>query len=345
MHENLSQNPFVSFCVSTYKRGEILKNTLKSIKLQTFTDFEVIISDNDPDGSGREFVESLNDKRFKYFNNGKNLGMKPSFNKSLDRSTGDFIVMIADDDPVYPDMLETLVGLRNDYPGYGMYMGGCDWFCIDKEVAKMYKLKVGTNSYISSEYDLNFVKAFPTSDFIASLFTFKIFPHYLWSTCIVKKDILIGMGGVPDYGTAFLGDYAYMSIAATGKGCVIINKSLGCQTIHKENFGRNQNDQLPLLLTNFPNYLEMKLSYLKEWPEIKKDVMRFLGIWVTGHLAFLYHYNKKNNLPDNGFAIAERDVLKNDIAKKFRFKYLLKKRFPFFHDAIVIAKMKVAGKV
>jgi glycosyltransferase involved in cell wall biosynthesis len=340
MHENINQGPFVSFCVSTYKRGEILKSTLKSIKLQTFTDFEVVISDNDPDGSGREVVESLNDKRFKYFNNGKNLGMKPSFNKSLERSSGEFIVMIADDDPVYPDMLETLVDLKNNYPGYGMYMGGCDWFCMDKEVAKLYKLKVGTNSYISSEHDLNFVKAFSTGDFIRSLFTFKIFPHYLWSTCIVKRDILTGMGGVPDYGTPFLGDYAYMSIAATDGGCVIINKSLGCQTIHKENFGRNQNDQLPLLLTNFPKYLDAKFSYLKDWPEVKKDVLKFLGIWITGHLAFLYQYYKKNNLPDNGFSVAEREVLKNDIVKRFRLKYFLKKRFPSVHDVIVKAKMK-----
>jgi glycosyltransferase involved in cell wall biosynthesis len=279
-----------------------LKNTLESIKLQTYGNYEVIISDNDPEGSGRHFVESLGDDRFKYFNNGVNLGMKPSFNKSLERSSGEFIVMIADDDPVYPNMLQTLISLKESYPGFGMYMGGCDWFCADKEVAKLYKLRVGTNSCISNEHDLNHVQVFSTADFIKNLFSFGIFSHFLWSTCMVKRKVLIEKGGIPDYGTPFLGDYAYMSIASTDNGCVVINCSLGCQTLHKENFGRNQNDQLPVLARNFPRYLEEKLSYLKEWPEIRKIISRFFGIWITGHMAFLYHYYKKNGIEDNGLS-------------------------------------------
>ena len=59
--------------------------------------------------------------------------MKPSFNKSIERSSGDFIVMIADDDPVYFDMLETLINLYIKFPLKGMYMGGCDWFCLLKK--------------------------------------------------------------------------------------------------------------------------------------------------------------------------------------------------------------------
>jgi glycosyltransferase involved in cell wall biosynthesis len=344
MKENMDSAPFISFCFSTYKRGEILRNTLESIRRQTYVNYEVIVSDNDPEGSGKSFVESIRDDRFKYFNNGKNLGMKPSFNKSLERSSGEYIVMIADDDPVYPDMLETLVKLKSNYPGYGMYMGGCDWFCEDMEVAKLYKLRVGTNSCISSEHDLNFIQEFSTPEFIKTLFSFGIFSHFLWSTCMIKKEVLANMGGIPDYGTPFLGDFAFMSIASTDKGCVVINKSLGCQTIHKENFGRNQNDHLPLLAKNFPAYLDNKLSYLKEWPDIRKIMLRFFSLWITGHMAFLHHYYKKQNLPDNGLYEAEKEVFKNDFIKKFRIKYFLKKRFPVVHDMIVKIKKFIIGK-
>src|SRR3954467_8136038 len=131
--------PFVSFCFTTYKRQEFLKSTLTTVAVQTFTDLEVIVSDNDPEQSGRAVVEGMNDPRFKYFPNETNLGMKKSFNKSLERSSGRFIVMIADDDPVYPDMLETLAKLSKDYPDYGMYMGGSDWFCTNPKVAALYK--------------------------------------------------------------------------------------------------------------------------------------------------------------------------------------------------------------
>jgi len=342
MPENTSTGPLISFCFTTFRRGAILKSTLDSIKLQGYANYEVIVSDNDPEGSGRAFVEAMEDPRFKYFCNGQNLGMKPSFNKSLERSLGEYIVMIADDDPVYPDMLQTLISLKEKYPGYGMYMGGCDWFCADKDVAKQYKLDVGTNSCISNDHDLNFVQIFTTPDFIKNLFTFRIFSHFLWSTCMVKRDILIKLGGIPDYGTPFLGDYAYMSVSST-EGCVVLNRSLGCQTIHKENFGRNQNEQLPVLTRNFPAYLEDKLSYLKEWPEIKQLMERFFGLWITGHMAFLYHYYKKNGLDNSSLLQAEKEVFQMDFVKKYKIKYVLKKKAPKLHDLIVKIKKTIRG--
>ena len=342
MTDSNTQCPFVSFCFTTFKRGEVLRSTLLSVQRQTFTDFEVIVSDNDPEGSGRPFVESLNDSRFKYFPNGANLGMKPSFNKSLERSSGKFIVMIADDDPVYPDMLEVLVGLANNYPGYGMYMGGCDWFCTDKQVARMNNLKVGTNSCISNEHDLNYVKEFSTPEFITTLFQFGFFTHYLWSTGMVERELLVKMGGVPDYGTPFLGDFAYMSVASAKKGCVLINKALGCQTMHKENFGRNQDEQLPVLAKKFPAYLEEKLSGIDKWPQVKKVIEHFLGLWLVGHMAFLYKYKTTNKIDYSSLIETENEVFQNDFMKKYKLKYFLKKKFPTIHNTAVKFKRAIS---
>jgi glycosyltransferase involved in cell wall biosynthesis len=331
--------PFVSFCFTTYKRHDHLLSTLESIRKQSFTDFEVVVSDNDPEQTGKAVVEGFKDPRFKYFPNPENLGMKKSFNKSLERSSGAYIVMIADDDPVYPDMLQTLVDLKNKYPGYGMYLGGCDWFCTHHEVAKLYGMKVGTNTCLSNDHDLNYTEAFEPGDFVKHLFTFKIFPHYLWSTGMVKRDILIERGGVPDYGTPFLGDYAYMSIMGSHSGCVIINRSLGCQTLHNENFGRNQNEQLIIAAKNFPEYLASKMSYLKEWPVINQYVQNFVGVWIVSHLAFLHKY-----AVDKGatLAKAEKEIFALDFMKQFKLKYFIKRRFPVLHDQLVTVKKKMS---
>lgn len=334
----MNGKPFASFCFSTYNRPDYLRDTLKSIMAQGFTDFEVIVSDNDINESGRVVVESFQDPRFKYFPNGENLGMKRSFNMSLSRSTGQYIVMIADDDPVYPFMLESLHALSLEYPGYGMYMGGCDWFCTIKDVGKLYGFKVGTNTCLSSEHDLNYKNAYTPSEFLKAIFTFGIFPHYLWSTAIVKREILETAGGVPEYGTPFLGDYAYMStIGATG-GCVILNRSLGCQTLHNENFGRKQNEQLPVAARNFPAYIESKASHLPEWPAIQPLVMRFTAMWLVSHLSFLYTYNKKTNGDMQSLREAANAVFAISYMKKYRFKYFLKTRMPFLHDILVKLK-------
>jgi glycosyltransferase involved in cell wall biosynthesis len=47
------ERPKVSFCFTTFKRFDYLQKTLESVKNQTFSDFEVIVSDNDPEQRGR----------------------------------------------------------------------------------------------------------------------------------------------------------------------------------------------------------------------------------------------------------------------------------------------------
>ena len=332
-----TRSPFVSFCFTTYKRHDHLLSTLESIRKQSFTDFEVIVSDNDPEESGKTVVEGFDDPKFKYFPNKQNLGMKKSFNKSLERSSGEYIVMIADDDPVYPDMLETLVNLQNKYPGYGMYLGGCDWFCTHHKVGNLYGIPVGTSTCLSNNHDLNYTEAFEPEQFVQNLFRFKMFRHYLWSTGMVKREILIERGGVPDYGTPFLGDYAYISIMGAHSGCVIINKSLGCQTLHNENFGRNQNEQLITVAKNFPGYLASKLSGLNGWPAINQLVHNFVGIWLVSHMAFLHRYAEDK---DQSLAKAEREIFEIDFMRKYKLKYFLKRRFPVLHDQFVTLKQK-----
>ena len=334
------EKPWVSFCLSTYKRGDILKNTLQSIKRQNFDKYEVIVSDNDIGESGKLAVEQMNDTRFKYFANSENLGMIRSFNQSIKRAGAEYIVMMADDDPVYFDMIVTLKDLVKQYPGYGMYMGGCDWFCTDAKMADMYKLNVGTNSYLSNDHDINFVKPYSADEFVLDFFSFKIFPHYLWSTSIVRKSILVEKGGVPDYGTPFLGDYAYLPIMASHSGCVTINKSLGCQALHAENFGRNQNEQIITAANNYPKYVGERLNHLSSWSVIEKRMLNFTGLWVVTHLSFLYKYFK--GLEERkSFNEVERKIFKLGFMKKYKIKYFLKTHSPFLHDQIVSLKKKL----
>ncbi len=331
--------PKASFCLTTFKRNNYLKLTLQSIQRQTFEDFEVIVSDNDPEQSGKSVTESF-DCRFKYFSNNENLGMKKSFNKSLERSSGDFIVMIADDDPVYSDMLETLINLSEKYPGYGMYLGGCNWFCTEPDLADFYNCKVGVNSCLAHKSHEH-IDTFTANDFLLNFFNFQIFPNYLWSTAIVKRQVLVDKGGVPDYGTAFLGDYAYMSVVASHSGCVVINKALGHQTLHKENFGRNQNEQLLILAHSFTNYVSKRLNHLKDWQIIEQRMQHFVAVWLVRHLGFLKAYSIASCDNEN---IADLNRIEKKIftsfLKKYKLKYYLLTRFPKIHNLAVQLKAK-----
>lgn len=336
--------PLVSFCLTTYKRKDYLNSTLDSIARQTYGNFEVVVSDNDPEGSAREVVEGRGDVRFRYFANGVNLGMKKSFNQSLNRSTGEYIVMIADDDPVYPEMLATLLRLAGQYPGYGMYLGGSNWFCTDPRVAQLYKLKVGINSFLADE-PVGTVRAYSPSEFLPRFFSRGIFSSYLWSTAIVRREVLLKMGGVPDYGTPFLGDYAYLSVMAADSGCVVINEALGHQTVHLQNFGRDQNEQIRTAAINFPAYVSAKWAYLPDHAAIDGEMNHFVAMWVVAHVSFLHNYNrifKSGNTEE--IRKLEKDVFSVPLMKKYHLKYWLKVNMPRLHNGIVLLKSKLIKK-
>jgi len=337
--------PKFSFCMTTYKRPSLLRSTLQTILAQTITDFEIIVSDNDPERSAEPVIQQIGDSRIKYFANPENLGMIRSFNRSIENSSGAFIAMITDDDPVYPDMLETLSGLIDQYPDHGFYLAGCNWFCTDPDLADFYNCKVGVNSCLAKR-PIDEIQAYDSVSFLKNFFNFNIFPNYLWSTAVVKRDILMKMGGVPDYDTPFLGDYAYIGVAGGDSGCVTINKALGHQTLHKQNFGRAQNEQLVILGPRFMDYVSSKLSHLQDWKMIKKDMEHFVAVWIVRHVAFLkaysIHKGDKENLTE--LKSCEKRIFALPFMRPYRAKYFLLTQFPALHDSIVKWKRKAKRK-
>ena len=48
---------FISICIPTYKSGTKLERLLDSIKIQTFSDYEVVVSDDSPDDSMKKIID------------------------------------------------------------------------------------------------------------------------------------------------------------------------------------------------------------------------------------------------------------------------------------------------
>ena len=335
--------PWVSFCMSTFKRPDFLQKQIQSLLMQTFNDFEIIISDNDPQGSGKKIVDLFNDSRIKYAVNEVNLGMVKSFNKSLSRSTGDFIVMITDDDPVYPDMLETLHDLTLKHPGYGVYQGGCETLCYSIFSANVMRSKVGINSCLSSEMNYNDVRVFNAVDFPHIFFKGKLGALMLWSVAIVKREIAIENGGMPDYGTEFFTDHAYIVANGSKKGVVYLNRALGHQAIHGENFGFNQlknMDKFIAVPENFTKWLESKLKDREDWKSLKNEMYNFTGRAIVEFSLFIRKSLKASNFPSEDFSKAKKIVFAYSYIRKWKFKYFLLSEFPATFNYLLQLKQK-----
>ncbi|MBK9640615.1 MAG: glycosyltransferase family 2 protein [Saprospiraceae bacterium] len=100
-------NPKFSIVYPTKDRPDYLYYCLKSAKLQTFENFEVIISDNSQYQSAKPvYSEFLNDTRFKYFWTGGHLAMADNFSFAIKLAKGDYVTVLTDKVTLLPSALE-----------------------------------------------------------------------------------------------------------------------------------------------------------------------------------------------------------------------------------------------
>jgi glycosyltransferase involved in cell wall biosynthesis len=93
--------PLVTVGIPTYNRPEGLERTLACMVKQTYSNLEIIISDNC--STKPEVLEVIRryagiDKRITYYVQEKNLSIVPNFQFLLDKATGDYFMWAADDD-------------------------------------------------------------------------------------------------------------------------------------------------------------------------------------------------------------------------------------------------------
>jgi glycosyltransferase involved in cell wall biosynthesis len=100
--------PLVSVCVPTFRRPVELEQAITSILEQSYSNFEVVVSDDS--GDQEEVVRRLDDHRIRYFKNEPHAGMGGNFNLSLDRARGELIGFLHDDDRWLPQFLDRVVG-------------------------------------------------------------------------------------------------------------------------------------------------------------------------------------------------------------------------------------------
>jgi glycosyltransferase involved in cell wall biosynthesis len=134
----------VSVIIPTYNRAEFLRSAIKSALRQTFTDFEIIVSDDKSTDHTREVVRSFKDRRIKYLLNEGNKGPSATRNTAILASKGEYIAFLDDDDEWLPDKLQRQVEILDKSQANicGVYSNR---LIIDKTTGKVISDNPGTD--------------------------------------------------------------------------------------------------------------------------------------------------------------------------------------------------------
>lgn len=109
--------PKVSICIPAYNNAAEVKRLLESIRMQTFRDLEIILTDDSINEEIARLVQSYRQEDIRYIHNEKPLGHIFNWNKSLSEAQGEYIkIMFSDDWFTTADSLEKMVLLLEKTP-------------------------------------------------------------------------------------------------------------------------------------------------------------------------------------------------------------------------------------
>lgn len=99
-------NSTVSIIMPTYNSEKYVGIAIQSILLQSYTDFELIISDDASTDNTKEIIKSFKDKRITFLENRKNKGISENRNLCLFLAKGKYIAVMDNDDISLPNRIE-----------------------------------------------------------------------------------------------------------------------------------------------------------------------------------------------------------------------------------------------
>ncbi len=115
-----------SVLLPTRNGEKYLKSCIESVLSQDYKDMELIVFDNANTDNTAEVVNSFSsDKRLKYFRTDSVVSVTDNWNNALKKSSGDYVLMMGDDDFLLPGYFDTLDQTikENNFPDGISYFG------------------------------------------------------------------------------------------------------------------------------------------------------------------------------------------------------------------------------
>lgn len=101
----------LSILLPTRNGMPLLAHAARTVLAEPDADVELVVSDNNSDGAVARFVEQLNDPRVVYSRSDRTLSVTESWNRALALMSGDYFLMLGDDDGLVPGAVTKLRGL------------------------------------------------------------------------------------------------------------------------------------------------------------------------------------------------------------------------------------------
>jgi len=116
----MNNAPLVSVCIPVYNAEPFLEETLRSVVAQTYSNWEMVITEEGSNDGSREtidrFIRETGDPRIKLHVNETRLGVAGNWNRGLSLAQGKYVKILCADDTLEPTCLEKQVAMLEAHP-------------------------------------------------------------------------------------------------------------------------------------------------------------------------------------------------------------------------------------
>lgn len=120
----MGHRPRITIGIPTRNRAQILRRTIENVLEQSFTDFELFVSDNASTDDTAAVVDAIDDPRVHLAPLEQNIGLYPNFTRTLQLGTAPLAMTMPDDGPMLPGNLARKVAYMDQHPDVDMVHSG-----------------------------------------------------------------------------------------------------------------------------------------------------------------------------------------------------------------------------
>lgn len=121
---NTTKEPLVTIGIPCYNVGKFISLSIKSVLMQTYTNFELIITDDGSTDNTVEEIRKFKDPRIKIIVDGENHGISYRLNQQIDMAKGDIFIRMDGDDIMFPNRVEKQVKYLQEHPNVDVVGAG-----------------------------------------------------------------------------------------------------------------------------------------------------------------------------------------------------------------------------
>lgn len=208
--------------ILTHNRPEYILNSIKSVLNQTYSNIELIVSDNSTDNKTKELLSKSTFKKKIIYNKRETiLGPIEHLNYILKEVTSSYFMIFHDDDKMYENMVEklyhTIISSKN------IVAVGANAYLEYSEKITTKKMLKTSEGYLLLKNNIEVAKQYLIRNGIAP------FPSYLY-----KKEVARKLNFVFDEGGVF-SDMTFIMKTATLGSIILIEEPLMDYYVHTSN--------------------------------------------------------------------------------------------------------------